>query len=350
MIEAKRQRKAVVFTKPGHAEVRNMEMPAMDDDSVLTETTFTSISRGTEMNLFHGRTRCIQGEWYAWYPMVPGYENVGRVIEVGKNVTHLKSGDRVLGDGVGAGFAGYCCAWGGQTDYALYNYSTHPSLGPRVPVRIPDNVSDEEALLVPLAVVSFNAFKDRLKSVEPGTTVLVIGQGAVGMSACQLARNKGARVIVADLYQERLEIVRQAGWADVICGRSEELLKPVADLTDGGPEVVVETTGSTECLSLAMQMVKPCGKIIGIGLYLNPMVIDICDTLWAKRLSLACSCGGTPEMAVEILDMISKGTFNAKAMISEVFNLQQIIEAYHRVDTEPRKILKAVVDWRDKQK
>jgi len=93
-------RRVIAFAEPRRVEIRSASLPAMDADSVLVQTTVTSISRGTELNLYNGRTRAIRGSWYAWYPLVPGYETVGRVLEVGENVTHVKAGDRVVGSSV----------------------------------------------------------------------------------------------------------------------------------------------------------------------------------------------------------------------------------------------------------
>jgi len=78
-------RKTIVFAEPRCVEIRSASVPEMDADSVLVQTTVTSISRGTELNLYNGRTRAIRGTWYAWYPLAPGYETVGRVLEVGDN-------------------------------------------------------------------------------------------------------------------------------------------------------------------------------------------------------------------------------------------------------------------------
>ena len=62
------KRKIITFANPRQVEIHSSSLPATDADSVLVKTTHTSISRGTELNLYHGRTRSIRGIWYAWYP------------------------------------------------------------------------------------------------------------------------------------------------------------------------------------------------------------------------------------------------------------------------------------------
>lgn len=337
-------RNVIVFAEPRRVELRSVSLPALDADSVLIRTTATSISRGTELNLYNGRTRAIRGRWYAWYPLVPGCETVGRVLEVGKNITHVAPGDRVLGSSVFGGFEGCCCAWGAQAEYALYNA---PGSDFREPLKIPDQVSDEEALMAILPGVPLNGIRKKLPFVGPGVTVLVLGQGATGLAACQFLRNLGARVIAADEIDERVEIARQAGWAEAVFGRGEAIQKAVADLTDGGPDVVHDTTGSIECLSMALEMVKTGGTVLATGLYLQPMMLDLCDNIWTKGLTFSCSVGRPLELRAEILDMIARGTFDARPLISETFDIKQAAEVYRRVNDEPDRIVKPVIRWTD---
>lgn len=340
------ERRVITFTKPRQVEIHSASLPATDADSVLVKTTHTSISRGTELNLYHGRTRAIRGIWYAWYPLVPGYEAVGHVVETGADVTHLVPGDRVLGAGESGGdFDGYCNAWGGQTEYGLFKAEPAPGSDVAEPVKIPDTVSNEEALMAVLAAVPLNGIREKLSFVGPGMTVLVLGQGGMGLAAGQFLNRTGARVIVADAIEERVDIARRAGWAETLCGNDIELQDQVAEMTDGGPDVVHDTSGSLECLSAALELVKSGGTVLGTGLYLKSMDIDLCNTMWTKSITFACCVGSSPALRAEILDMIAQGTFDAKSMISETFDVQQADEIYRLTDEEPHRIIKPIIRW-----
>ena len=319
----------------------------MDADSVLVQTTATSISRGTEMNLYNGRTRSIRGRWYAWYPLVPGYEAVGRVLEVGKNVTRLDPEDRVIGSNVQGGFLGLCSAWGGQTEYGVYSNATVPGFAENAAVKVPDNVSDEEALMVILAAVPLNGIRLKLPFLAPGMTVLVTGLGAMGLATCQFLRHLGVRVIAGDPIEHRVEVAHHAGWAEVICARDTALHNAVASTTDGGPDVIVDTTGSLESLTQCLEMVKHRGTVLGMGLYLEPMILDLCNTLWSRSITFACCAGESPELRGEILDMIANGRFDARPLISATFDIGQAAEIYRRVNDEPHKIIKPIIRWTD---
>src|SRR5512139_2976178 len=105
---------AIVFTRPlkaaFHTEVR---LPEMDDDGVLVRTEYSTISRGTELDLYTGQMHG-RGVNNQWYPMLPGYMPVGIVEHAGKNVSHLAVGDRVIGSNLFSGFdERYCPAWAG---------------------------------------------------------------------------------------------------------------------------------------------------------------------------------------------------------------------------------------------
>ena len=92
-------------------------------------------------------------------------------------------------------------------------------------------------------------------------------------------------------------------------------------------------------------MVRPGGTILGTGLYLQPITIDLCNTIWTRSLTFACCVGASPGIRSDILNMIDEGTFNAKVMVSETFDVDQADEAYRRVDAEPDKIIKPVIRW-----
>jgi 2-desacetyl-2-hydroxyethyl bacteriochlorophyllide A dehydrogenase len=339
------QRKIIVFAEPRKVELRSTSTPAMDADSVRVRTTVTSISRGTELNLYHGRTREIRGVWYATYPLVPGYEIVGRVQEVGANVTHVQPGDRVVATITVGGYEGYCNAWGGQTEYAMCTVASEMGSEYIEPVKIPDNVSDEEAAMSILATVPLNGIEKKLSFVGPGMTVAVLGQGGMGISAGQFHHRMGARVIVADEVPERAEIASRGGWAESVCGRSDELIEPIKELTDGGPDVVHDCSGSLECLHAAVEMVKEGGTVLGTGLYLQPITFDLCPTLWTRCITFACCVGASPVQRAKILKWISEGTFDAKCMVGETFALEQAAEAYRRLDKEPHQIIKPIIRW-----
>lgn len=349
MGKQRRRGKVVVFPYPERAELRgDVLLPEEDDDTVVVRTIYSGISRGTEMDLYHAE---FHGK-RQWYPMLPGYEPVGEVIEIGRNVSHVKSGDRVI---VGAIPLGYeerlCVAWGGQTEYCIVNCKSVPNwgiyntLGPNMVRKIPDNISYEEAVFFSLGGVAYHGIEK--VGVSESDTVVIIGQGVVGMMGAQICRAKGARVIVSDLCDYRLNISRQVGIKEVINTQKEKQKERVGELTeDKGPDVVIETTGEPENLLMALDMVKEDGKVHAQGMYLKPISLYIPDTLFAKNLSLSSTVDGSPEHREDILRLISTGQINVKPMISKVMNIDEVTEAYELVDHKPDEFVKILLRWK----
>ena len=121
--------------------------------------------------------------------------------------------------------------------------------------------------------------------------------------------------------------------------------KAVADMTDDGPDVVLDTTGNLDCLAQGLEMVKFRGTVLGMGLYLQNMMLDLCNTLWSKNITFACCTGESPELRGEILDMIADGRFDARSLVSATFDVEQAAEVYRSVNDEPHKIIKPIMRW-----
>ena len=152
-------------------------------------------------------------------------------------------------------------------------------------------------------------------------------------------------MIAGDPTEYRAEVARHAGWAEVICARDKSLHNAVAGITDGGPDVIVDTTGSLECLTQCLEMVKHRGTVLGMGLYLQTMILDLCYTLWSRSITFACCAKESAELRGEILDMIADGRFDARPLISDTLDIAQAAEVYRRVNNEPHKIIKPIIRW-----
>ncbi|MDD5727191.1 MAG: zinc-binding dehydrogenase [Victivallales bacterium] len=340
--------RAIVFPCPGKAEVHGgVAMPVVDDDSVVIKTKYSGISRGTEMDHYHARFHC-EGQFY---PLITGYEPAGEVIYAGPNVTHLKKGDRAVVSNLFAGFdERYCVAWGGQTEYVVVNKTsapdmgTHPDFGALRASKIPDNVSYQEACLSVLGAVAYHGI-ERI-GVKSDDTVMIVGQGCVGMMAAQIAASLGAKVMVSDLYEYRLSISRKVGITDTINATTTNQVKEVLERTDGkGADVVIDCTGTVKTYKFIWDMVKDHGTVHAQGMVLEPMLLRIQATLFAKSLRFSSTCGEHPRHQREALKMISNGRINAKAMISTEMSFLEASAAYDLVDRKPDECLKLIFKW-----
>lgn len=336
--------KVVVFARPRRVEIReNVEIGKIDDNTVVMRTRYSAISRGTEMDLYHNRMHTVRGETQ-WYPIISGYEAVGEIIEIGKNVKGMKEGDRISVANLFGGYEEpYCCAWGGQSEYLVINYKSHPQ-GPGTIVKIPEQVSYEEATFHVLAGTAHHGI-ERV-GLGKDDTVMIIGQGVVGMMAAQIAKAREARVIASDLYESRLNLSKQMRVDEIIYAAREDQVKKVKELTgEKGADVVIESTGKPSLLKAAFEMVKDYGRIHALGWYVEPMVMDIPDLLSIKNLSLSSSAGARPEGRKEFLNMVADERVQVKEMISSVMSIDDAVQAYDLVDKKPNEILKIIFKW-----
>lgn len=204
-------------------------------------------------------------------PLALGYCNVGRVIEPGSGVTHVKTGDRVLSNGPHAQVV-------------------------RVPrnlvVPIPDRVPDEQAAFGILGAIALQGI--RLAAPTIGETFVVTGLGLVGLLAVQLLRANGCRVIGLDFDRARLGLAERFGAlaVDLSAGQDPE---EVAQLATGGNGVdgvlLCAATDSSEPVSQAARMCRKRGRIVLVGV--TGLELSRAD-FYEKEISFQVSCSYGP--------------------------------------------------------
>ena len=144
---------AAVIERPGEAAFREVTLTPKREDTVVCKTLMSAISTGTDMKTYHG----MQHPEQCWYPLVPGYENIGVVLEEGSYAPGFKKGDRVMINECRT-YMDVCAAWGGGTQIVHKDSANAGGAGDPL-CKIPDNVTDEQAVLAYLFCVS-------LKGVE----------------------------------------------------------------------------------------------------------------------------------------------------------------------------------------
>ncbi|MCS6846470.1 MAG: alcohol dehydrogenase catalytic domain-containing protein [Anaerolineae bacterium] len=192
--------KAIVIPAANTVELREVELKPLGADDVLIQTTLTSISAGTERMLLRG----VMPHPMLQFPVVPGYETVGKVVEAGDNAKAWL-GKRVYIGG-NYGFVGVNPAFGGQSAYIVAPQSHLTDL---------QSLTDEQGVLLALAAtalhgvdVAFGAAgktKDE-DGLRPPPSVLILGQGIVGQLAARFAKARGAHVTVTDKVASRLRL------------------------------------------------------------------------------------------------------------------------------------------------
>ena len=221
---------------------------------------------GTDLHAYLGNQPMVT------YPRVLGHE-LGCVVEaVGDGVAGISVGDRAAvepllpcGDCYACGIGkSNCCrnlrGLGVHTDGGMCERITVPA---HLVHRSSTLTLDELALVETLTI---GAHAVRRGRVEAGETVLILGAGPIGLGAMQVARALGAKTLVADIAEHRLEGATRLGASEVLNPSKVDLVVATMDLTDGeGAAVVMEAIGRPETMAQTIDLVAPGGRIVLVG-------------------------------------------------------------------------------------
>lgn len=334
--------KASVYEGYDKIVVKEIPTPTVDNNSVLVRVRACAVC-GSDIRIFHyGNNRVTP-------PQTLGHEISGDVVEVGKNVTKFKPGDRVaIGADVPCGECAFCEAGignncqinyamgyqfaGGFAEYLLLN-KTVVNFGPVH--KIPDHVSyDEAALAEPLACV-LNALE--LAPVKLNDTVALIGAGPIGMMLCHVAKAMGAaKVILINRSMPRLEIARSIDAADVyVCSSEEDSIQRVLDETGGlGADVIFTSCPSPQAQVDALKMAKNRARISffgGLPKDKSEVTLDT-NIIHYKELLITGAHGSMPIHHGKAIDLIASGKIDIKKYLTHKFPLDQIQQAFEAAE------------------
>jgi L-iditol 2-dehydrogenase len=285
--------------------------------------------------------------------VMSGHELSGIITEIGEGVKSRKVGERVgVEPLLGCGKCQFCRIG----DYHLCAKLSHPGGGFREYTAIlednvfpiPDHVSYDDAAILDCFAVGVHAVH------KAGTTitdsVAVIGDGAIGLSTLEVAKATGVKkAILIGHHQKNLDIAKKVGADIVINSAKEDEIQKIMEFTNGlGVDVVFETVGSTSgTMEKAVQMAKPNGKVIVIGIFTKPIELNLwrplryeVDIIFSYSYS---TWKGQTEFEIA-LDLLSRGKLDADSLITHRFPLDNLSEAFHSaLNKEESGALKVLV-------
>jgi propanol-preferring alcohol dehydrogenase len=274
---------------------------------------------GVGLTLVTMRTGVFGGE----VPRVMGHELGGDIVAVGDGVTNVKPGDRC-----GVYFylnCGYCrwCHGGRETlcdNHGGYvgvhvdgGYADYVCLPAGNFLPIPSGLSYEDAAIAADAVnTNWHCMRERAQ-ISPHDDVLLIGAGGgVGVHGIQVAKAFGARVIAADISDEKLEFARKWGADEVINVRAvNDLGEATRKLTDGkGVEAAVDYVGASESFTAAIGALATAGRAVVIGVKPGTVQINPIDLLISEK-TITGSRHSTRTELMETMEVMAKGTIKS---------------------------------------
>ena len=340
---------AYTYIEHGRFGLLDKPKPELKDSrDAIVRVTLGSICT-SDLHIKHGSVpRAVPG-------ITVGHEMVGVVEQVGSRVTSVKPGDRVTVNvetfcgecffcqhgyvnnctDVNGGWALGCRIDGGQAEYVKVPYAD------RGLNRIPDSVSDEQALFVG-DVLATGFWAARISEISGDDTVLVIGAGPTGICTllCVMLK-KPKRIIVCEKSSERIRFIREH-YPDVLVTEPEECKEFVLRNSDhGGADVVLEVAGAGDTFRLAWECARPNAVVTVVALYDNPQILPLPD-MYGKNLTFktggvdGCDCA-------EILRLIEAGKIDTTPLITHRFPLTKIEEAYRVFENRLDGVIKVAI-------
>lgn len=304
------------------------------------------------------------------FPILLGHEGAGVVEEVGVEVTGLAAGDRVVL--TWAASCGGCptCLRGaprlcGENSPASRSvrraadgrvlapvlecgtFATHTVVHESAAVRLDDDIPLDRACLIGCAVSTGVGAALNTAEVWPGSTVVVIGCGAIGLSVVQGARIAGAsRILAVDRVPAKLEWAGQLGATDLVNSAEQDPVPAVWALTGGsGADFAFEAVGSPELVARSIRMLGHAGTAVAIGVPPPGSLASVdLAAMSDRRLSLLTCWGGDPlppEDFPHLVSLYRSGQLDLDAMITRRIGLDDVEEAFRAM--EAGEVIRSVI-------
>jgi L-gulonate 5-dehydrogenase len=300
---------------------------------------------GSDIHILHGTNP------FAVYPRVIGHEFAGELVGIGEDVRGLSIGDRVVIDPVISCGHCYPCKVGRSNVCAhLQVLGVHRDGGFReciaVPaeniVKVPQDMPFDVAALAEPFSIAANVL-DRT-GCGPDDTVLVYGAGTVGVTVIQVAKLLGARCIVADIDETRLERAQMFGGDVAINSRRDSVPDAVKGETGGlGPTVVIDGAGVTSLLDEACRIASPAGRIGLLGFSATPSPLSQQEVV-RKELTIVGSRLNR-KLLPRVVEWLARKQLSPEAMITQVFAAEDAQLAFDLIEREPENTLKVQLDF-----
>lgn len=322
--------KAAIFDGPKTMHIGERKTPQPGADDVLVRVRAAGICAG-DMYIFQGKNP------YANYPVIGGHEVCGEVD--GKLV--------VVEPFVGCGKCypcrigkSNCCAnlivLGVHSDGGYAEYMVAPKRNIHA---VPAGLSPMWASFAePLAIAVQNC---RRGDVRAGELVVILGAGPIGLALIEVVKAKGARPLITDVLDARLEFARELG-AEALKA-DDTLLPKVLELTNGeGAPVVIEATGNAKAMESTVDLVAAGGRIVIVGLVKQGAMVRFPGLDFTRKEMTIVGSRASVNCFAEALELLASGKIRYPKVAS-AFSMWDAPQVFARLDANPGAVHKGVL-------
>ena len=328
--------KAIVFLGERKLDLMEVPDPTPAPDEVVIEIKASGMC-GSDLHQYRGPKKDKLN--------IAGHEPCGIIAEVGSGVppSLAKVGDRVMDHHYsGCGVCKHCregwsqmcldgaIVYGGVGDGAHAKFMKVPA---HTVVKLPEELSFKTGAAISCGTgTAYGALK-RL-DLAGDETIAIFGQGPVGLSATQLAKAMGARVIALDISEERRDLARQFGADEVVDPLSNDVVEAIRDLTHGeGAQKSLDCSSNPEARRDAVRSVRTWGTACYVG-ERGDVTLDVSNDLIRRQVKLVGSWTFSKNGQADCAEFVAERKIDVDALFTHEFSLDQAEEAYKLFDTQ----------------
>lgn len=315
--------KALQFMSPNTMAVNEIAIPKIADDEVLLAS--------RSVGICHSDIELLEGRYIIpfQYPIIPGHEWAAEVMEVGRKVSKLKAGDRVVGECViGQEHFGFSIS-GAMAEFFIAKADwLH---------KLPENVSWTQGALVEPFSCGYYATV-RADNMDASDTVAVFGAGPIGLGVIAASAAKGARVIVIEPSADRAKVALSLG-ADVVVDPTKQNTKDaVMDATHGvGATIVIEASGRPDAMAATLEVASFHGRVVIIGISVGGKAPAEMGLIQSRELQVR-GIIGSPGVWPETIRFLSRTNLDLSKLVTSSFDISEADKAYRKVLTDKSQI------------
>jgi len=302
---------AVVLTEPGSIKLDRLELAAASDEDVIVDMEWTGISGGTERLLWSGDMPEFPG---MGYPLVPGYESVGRVRAAGAN-SGRAVGERVFVGGANC-FKGVRGLFGGAASRVVVPGNRAVPLSEAL---------GEGGILLALAATAEHAI-----AIADAPPELIVGHGALGRILARLALLRGSRPTVWERHPQRMS-----------GAQGYSLSSPTEDANQY--RSAFDASGDAAIVDGLIQHLKPGGEIVLAGFYAERIAFDFAPA-FMKEARLRIAAQWLPDDLAAAARQAETGVLELRDLITHRFAAGDAQAAYRTAFEDP-SCLKMILEW-----